>query len=81
MVTQMTRIPFLWEIHLGRTMEACVINTGAERVQINSTNTDASGAAIPAVLSWLSFEVFINVALSLPRFTRQRVLLRILVVG
>lgn len=45
-------------------MEACGINTGAERVQINSTITGAPGAAIAAVLSWLSFDVFVNVALS-----------------
>jgi hypothetical protein len=63
-VTQMTRIPFILEIHLGRTTEACGINTGAEGVQINSTITDASGAAIAAVLSWLSPDMFVNVALS-----------------
>ena len=61
-------------------MEACVINTGAERVQISSTITDASGAVTAAVLSWLSFDVFVSVALSL-RFTRQRVLLHTLVFG
>jgi hypothetical protein len=65
---------------LGRTVEACGRNTGAERVQIRFTISDASGAAISAVLSWLSLDVFVNVAPS-HRFTRPWILLRTLVVG
>jgi hypothetical protein len=79
-VTHIIIKPFMWEIHLGRIVEACCTNTGAERVQIRFTITDASGAVTVAVLSWLSFDVFVNVASSI-RFTLQRILLRTLVVG
>ena len=65
----------MWEIRLGRTVEACGTNTGAERVQIRFTITNTSGAATAGVLSWLSFDVFVSVAPSL-RFTRQQMHLR-----